>query len=502
MIIIYNKNYEVWFITGTEELYGEKVLKKVENNSKEIVEYFNNIENIPVNIVWKPILKESYQIKKIINDANSKDNCIGLIGWMHTFSPAQMWIAGLNVINKPFLHFHTQFDEKIPWDTIDMEYMNTNQSAHGGREFGFIATRMGIRRKVVAGFWKDEKVVTRIENWVRAVLGWKEFQNLKVARLGDNMRHVAVTEGNKVDAHIDLGYEVHGYALGDYMEFVRKVEESEIENQIKKYKDEYALTKSTVSEEQFRKSLHEAAKIEIALRRFLESVEAKAFTTTFENLYGLHQLPGLAVQRLMKDGYGFGAEGDWKTAALVRAMKIMSKGKNKGTSFIEDYIYHFEPGNVKELGSHMLEVCESIADGTPSLEVHPLSIGKKEAPARSVFNAKEGEAVQATIVEFGERFRMIVNEINVVKQKEDMPKLPVARALWVPKPDLTTAASAWILAGGAHHSSMSYSVNTEQLEDLCEILGIEFIVIDENTSIRELKKELRNNEIYYKLKKL
>ncbi len=483
-------------------MYGKKVLKQVEIHSKKLAEYLDNQDNIPVKILWKPILKDSAQIKRIIDEANSSDKCIGLIGWMHTFSPAQMWIAGLNVINKPFMHFHTQFDQKIPWDTIDMEYMNTNQSAHGGREFGFIATRMGIKRKVVAGYWRDEKVIKKIENWTRAAMGWNELRNLKVARLGDNMRRVAVTEGNKVDAHIEFGFKVYGYAIGDYLEFVNKVEESEIEKQIKRYKDEYALTKTTVSQEDFNKSLHEAANIEIALRRFLESVDAKAFTTTFENLYGLHQLPGLAVQRLMKDGYGFGAEGDWKTSALVRAMKVMSTGSDIGTSFIEDYIYHFEPGKMKELGSHMLEVCESIADGSPSLEVHPLSIGNKEAPARSVFSAKEGEAVQATVVEFGERFRMIVNEIDVVKQKEEMPKLPVARALWVPKPDLTTAATAWILAGGAHHSSMSYSVNTEQLEDLCEILGIEIVIIDENTKIRELKKELRNNEIYYKLRKL
>jgi L-arabinose isomerase len=483
-------------------MYGKKVLNQVELHSKKLVDYLNNIENIPAKIVWKPIMKESHQIRQIINEANNDDNCIGLIGWMHTFSPAQMWIHGLNEMKKPFLHFHTQFDQKIPWDALDMEYMNTNQSAHGGREFGFIATRMGIKRKIVAGHWKNENVIRKIENWIRAALGWNELRNLNVARLGDNMRHVAVTEGNKVDAHIQFGFKVHGYALGDYLEFVNEVEEGEIEKQIKRYKDEYALTKATVTEEQFKKSLHEAAKIEIALRRFLESADAKAFTTTFENLYGLNQLPGLAVQRLMKEGYGFGAEGDWKTAALVRAMKVMSRGNDTGTSFIEDYIYHFEPGNVKELGSHMLEVCESIADGTLSLEVHPLSIGNKEAPARSVFNAKEGEAVQATLVEFGDRFRMIVNEIEVVEQEEDMPKLPVARALWVPKPDLTTAATAWILAGGAHHSSMSYSVNTEQMEDLCEILGIEFVVIDENTNIRELKKELRNNEIYYKLKKL
>ena len=483
-------------------MYGKKVLKEVEIHSKKLAEYLDNQDNIPVKIVWKPILKDTVHIKHIIDEANSSDSCIGLIGWMHTFSPAQMWIHGLNAMKKPFLHLHTQFDQKIPWDSIDMEYMNTNQSAHGGREFGFIATRMGIKRKVVAGHWKDEKVIKKIENWSRAALGWNELRNLKVARLGDNMRRVAVTEGNKVDVHIDFGFRVYGYAIGDYLEFVKKVEESEIEEQIKRYKDEYAMTKTTVSQEEFNKSLHEAAKIEIALRRFLESVGAKAFTTTFENLYGLHQLPGLAVQRLMKDGYGFGAEGDWKTAALVRAMKVMSTGSDNGTSFIEDYIYHFEPGNMKELGSHMLEVCESIADGSPSLEVHPLSIGNKEAPARSVFSAKEGDAVQATIVEFGDRFRMVVNEVEVVKQEEDMPKLPVARALWIPKPDLATAATAWILAGGAHHSSLSYSVNTEQLEDLCEILGIEIVVIDKNTSIRELKKELRNNEIYYKLKKL
>ncbi|TYB85861.1 MAG: L-arabinose isomerase [Kosmotoga sp.] len=501
-MIINKKVNEVWLITGTQEMYGKKVLKEVEIHSKKLAEYLDNQDNIPVKIVWKPILKDSVQIKRIIDEANSSDSCIGLIGWMHTFSPAQMWIHGLNAMNKPFLHLHTQFDQKIPWDSIDMEYMNTNQSAHGGREFGFMATRMGIKRKVVAGHWKDEKAIKKIENWTRAALGWNELRNLKVARLGDNMRRVAVTEGNKVDAHIDFGFKVYGYAIGDYLEFVKKVEESEIEKQIKRYKDEYAMTKTTVSQEEFNKSLHEAAKIEIALRRFLESVGAKAFTTTFENLYGLHQLPGLAVQRLMKDGYGFGAEGDWKTAALVRAMKVMSTGSDNGTSFIEDYIYHFEPGNMKELGSHMLEVCESIADGSPSLEVHPLSIGNKEAPARSVFSAKEGDAVQATIVEFGDRFRMVVNEVEVVKQEEDMPKLPVARALWIPKPDLATAATAWILAGGAHHSSLSYSVNTEQLEDLCEILGIEIVVIDENTNIRELKKELKNNEIYYKLKKL
>ena len=361
---------------------------------------------------------------------------------------------------------------------------------------------MKIKRKIVAGHWKNEVVHKKIENWIRAALGWNESQNLKLARLGDNMRYVAVTEGNKVDAQIDLGYEVHGFGVGDLLNYIEKINEEDIFELVNKYKEDYSVTKFSVSEERFNKALYESAKIEIALRRFLDEGGFKAFTTTFENLYGLDQLPGLAAQRLMKDGYGFGAEGDWKTAALVRIMKVMSKGLKGGTSFIEDYIYHFEPGNMKELGSHMLEVCESIAETTPSLEVHPLSIGGKEAPARSVFTAHEGSAVQATIVEFGDRFRMLVNEVNVIKNREELPKLPVARALWIPKPDLTTAATAWILAGGTHHSSLSYDVNTEQLENLSEMLGIEFTVIDEKTNIRDLKKELKWNEIYYRLQKI
>lgn len=495
---------EVWFITGSQELYGKEVLKKVESNSKKLVEYLNDQAGLPVKIVWKPVLKESQQIRTLMNEANGDDRCIGLMAWMHTFSPGKMWIAGLKALRKPFLHFHTQFDQKIPWKSLDMDYMNTNQSAHGGREFGFTATRLDIRRKVIAGHWKNPEMITRVENWIRAALGWNEMQNLKVARLGDNMRDVAVTEGNKVDAQIDLGYEVHGYAMGDFIKLVKKVKKSEIEALVKQYGQEYHLTRSSVSQEEFKSSLHEAARIEIALRRFLDTGPFKAFTTTFQDLYGLRQLPGLAVQRLMRDGYGFGGEGDWKTAALVRTMKVMATGREGGTSFMEDYIYHFEPGNMKELGSHMLEVCESLADGPISLEVHPLSIGGKEAPARSVFDAREGEAVQVCIVEFGDRFRMIVNEVEVVKrrQEEEMPRLPVARVLWIPKPDLPTAATAWILAGGAHHSCLSYVVNTEQLEDLCEMLDIEFVVIDGETKIRDFKRELRNGDIYYKLRKL
>jgi len=501
-LIIIKDKFEVWFITGSQYLYGEESLKQVDNHSKEIVNYFNSGGIFPVDIIWKPVLKNSSEIKNVINEANSKSNCIGLIGWMHTFSPAKMWIAGLKIMNKPFMHLHTQFDESIPWDTLDMDYMNTNQSAHGGREFGFISTRMKLKRKVVAGYWRDKNVIKKIENWIRAAMGWNESQNLKLARLGDNMRNVAVTEGNKVDAQIDLGYEVHGYGVGDLLKYVNRVEENDIENLIKVYREEYPVTKFSVSDERFKKSLYEAAKTEIALKRFLDDGGFKAFTTTFENLYGLDQLPGLAAQRLMRDGYGFGAEGDWKTAALVRIMKVMSGGLKGGTSFIEDYLYNFEPGNVKELGSHMLEVCESIADGAPSLEVHPLSIGGKEAPARSVFNSHGGEAVQATIVEFGDRFRMLVNEVEVVSQDRELPKLPVARALWIPKPDLSTAATAWILAGGTHHSGLSFDVNTEQLEDLSEMLGIEFVVIDEKTDIRDFKKELRWNEVYYRLQKI
>ncbi len=501
MIVIKNK-LEIWFITGSQHLYGEESLKQVDKDSQAIINYFNEECEFPVEIIWKPVLKSAEEITNIIIDANSNKKCIGLIGWMHTFSPAKMWITGLKILNKPFMHFHTQFERDIPWNTLDMDYMNTNQSAHGGREFGFISTRMKIRRKIVAGHWKNEIVHNKIENWIRAALGWNESQNLKLARLGDNMRYVAVTEGNKVDAQIDLGYEVHGFGVGDLLKYMEKIDEQDIFKLVNKYNEDYPVTKSSVSDERFKKALYESAKIEIALKKFLDDGGFKAFTTTFENLSGLDQLPGLAAQRLMKDGYGFGAEGDWKTAALVRIMKVMSEGLKGGTSFIEDYIYHFEPGNMKELGSHMLEVCESIAESTPYLEVHPLSIGGKEAPARSVFNAHDGSAVQATVVEFGDRFRMIVNEVDVLKNNEELPKLPVARALWIPKPDLTTASTAWILAGGTHHSSLSYDVNTEQLEDLSEMLGIEFTVIDEKTNIRDFKKELKWNEIYYRLQKI
>ncbi|HAA85377.1 MAG TPA: L-arabinose isomerase [Kosmotogaceae bacterium] len=413
-----------------------------------------------------------------------------------------MWIGGLNAIRKPFAHLHMQFEQKIPCKTMDMDYMNTNQSAHGGREFGYIATRMGIKRKVIAGHWRDDKVLEGLNDWIRAALGWYELQNLRIARFGDNMRYVAVTEGNKVDAQIELGYEVHGYALGDLLEYINGVEEHEVERLLRLYKEEYCTIKGSVSDDEIMASLREAAKVEIGMRQFLEQGSFKAFTTTFENLHGLGQLPGLACQRLMRDGYGFGAEGDWKSAALVRIMKVMALGNDLGTSFIEDYVYHLEPGNTKELGAHMLEVCESIANDKPTLKVHPLSIGGKAAPARSVFTAKEGPAIQVCMVGFGDRFRVIVNEVDVVKQEEDMPSLPVARALWVPRPDLATAATAWILSGGAHHSCLSYSVSTEQIEDLCEILGVELVIIDSSTNIRDLKRKLRDNEIYYKLKNI
>lgn len=501
-VVMRTKELELWFVTGSQELYGKEVLKKVEENSKKLVDHLNNENDFPARIVWKAVLKDAEQIRRVMNEANSTDNCIGLIGWMHTFSPGKMWIGGLGSIRKPFLHLHTQFEQKIPWKTIDMDYMNTNQSAHGGREFGYIATRMGIKRKVIAGHWRDEKVLESLNNWIRATLGWYDSQNLRIARFGDNMRYVAVTEGNKVDAQIELGYEVHGYALGDLFEYISRVEDYEVERLLEQYREEYSSIKGSVSDEEIRASLCEAAKVEIGVRQFLEEGNFKAFTTTFENLHGLGQLPGLACQRLMRDGYGFGAEGDWKSAALVRIMKMMASGKDSGTSFIEDYVYHLEPGNTKELGAHMLEVCESIANNKPSLEVHPLSIGGKGAPARSVFTAKEGPAIQACIVEFGDRFRMIVSEVDVVKQEEDMPSLPVARALWIPRPDLATAATAWIFSGGAHHSCLSYSVSVEQMEDLCEIIGMELVVIDSNTEIRNLKRELRNNEIYYKLKNI
>lgn len=492
------KDYEVWFVTGSQHLYGEEPLRQIAENSKKIVEYFSEGDRLPVRIVYKPVMTDTASIRELALEANASKSCIGLIAWMHTFSPAKMWINGLKLLQKPLLHLHTQFNRDIPWSEIDMDFMNLNQAAHGDREFGFMVSRLRKNRKVVVGHWQDEEVLEKVASWCRVAAAWHDSQGAKIARFGDNMREVAVTEGDKVEAEVRFGYSVNGYGIGDLVAYINEVSDEAIDRLIKEYKEEYNIVPELLEGGSKHDSLREGARIELGLRAFLEEGNFKGFTTNFETLHGMKQLPGLAVQRLMADGYGFGAEGDWKTAALLRAMKVMAGGKE--TSFMEFYTYHLEPGNRKTLGAHMLEVCPSIAEGTPSLEIHPLSIGNKEDPVRLVFDAAPGKAINASIVDMGNRFRLIVNEIEVVRPDEALPKLPVARAVWKPLPDFQTAIAAWILAGGAHHTGFSKVVTTEMMEDFAEMADIEFLVIDENTDLREFKKELRWNEVYYKIK--
>jgi L-arabinose isomerase len=493
--------YEVWFVTGSQELYGEATLKQVEEHSRLIAAGLSDSPRIPVKVVFKRVLTNAGAIRALCMDANSAESCAGLVTWMHTFSPAKMWIAGLAVLAKPFAHLHTQFNRNIPWDRIDMDFMNLNQSAHGGREFGFMVSRMRMARKVVVGHWQDEGVQERLACWMRAACAWHDSRRLKVARFGDNMREVAVTEGDKVEAQLRLGYSVNGYALGDLAARVQAVPEERARELVARYEESYALQEPLRAEGSERPALLEAARIELGMRDFLEEGGFGAFTTTFQDLHGLPQLPGLAVQRLMAEGYGFGAEGDWKTAALVRALKVMSSGLPGGTSFMEDYTYDLAPGAERVLGAHMLEVCPSIA-GTdrPSLEIHPLSIGGKGDPVRLVFDATPGPALNATVIDMGDRFRMVVNELDVLPPAAPMPKLPVARALWIPRPDLQTAASAWILAGGAHHSAFTQALQAEHLEDFAGMAGLELILIDADTRVRQIQKELRWNELYYRLR--
>lgn len=486
--------YEVWFLCGSQHLYGSETLIQVKQHAEVISQSLNDSAHISVRIVFKELLTSPEEIYRSILEVNAAENCMGVIAWMHTFSPAKMWIRGLRALQKPLLHLHTQFNQEIPWSSIDMDFMNLNQSAHGGREFGFICSRLEIKRKVLSGHCKDEKLQKKVDKWCRVALAWEDSQQLKIARLGDNMREVAVTEGNKVSAQIQFGYSVNGYGMGDLTAFIDAVSDKDIASLVEEYETTYSLSSSLSSAGEKRNSLLEAARIEIGLQNFLEEGGFKAFTDTFENLHGLKQLPGLAVQRLMEQGYGFGAEGDWKTAALVRAMKVMGSGLKGGNSFMEDYTYHFHQDQDLVLGAHMLEICPSIAKEKPSCEIHPLGIGGKDDPVRLVFNAKAGKALNASMIDLGHRFRLLINEVEAVEVDEKMPNLPVARALWKPLPNLEIASQAWILAGGAHHTCYSQSLDAEYLQDFAELAGIESILIDKESQMAEIKKELRWNE--------
>lgn len=493
------KTLEVWFATGSQHLYGEETLKQVALHSQEIVSFLDKAESIPVQVVFKPVLKSTEEIYALCAEANNAKNCIGIIAWMHTFSPAKMWIGGLKILHKPMLHLHTQFNRDIPWKEIDMDFMNLNQSAHGDREFGFIMTRMRLERKVVVGHWQNEKVVQQISVWIRAAAGWNDWQGAKFVRFGDNMRYVAVTEGDKVEAELKFGYSVNTHGVGDLVKVISETTDKEVDSLVKEYEERYNVVASLKKGGEKHASLRDAAKIEIGMRNFLQAGNYKGFTDTFEDLHGMVQLPGIASQRLMGEGYGFGGEGDWKTAALVRAMKVMGTGLAGGNSFMEDYTYHFEPNNTMVLGSHMLEICESIAEGKPSCEIHPLGIGGKADPVRLVFNVAGGAALNASIVDMGNRFRLLVNEVTAVSPKYDLPKLPVARVLWKPHPNMYDGLAAWIYAGGAHHTCYSQNLTSEYLQDFAAMAKIECVMIDKQTELGKFKNELKWSEVYYKI---
>jgi L-arabinose isomerase len=490
---------DAWLLTGSQEMYGPAALSQVEAHAREIAAGLDARNDVPVNVIHKDVATGAESIRRAALEANASEPCIGVIAWMHTFSPAKMWIAGLNALQKPLLHLHTQFNRDLPWADIDMDFMNLNQSAHGDREFGFIEARMRRRHKIVVGHWRDPEVAARIGVWTRAAAGWSEAQTLQVARFGDNMREVAVTEGDKVDAQIRLGLSVNGYGVGALTDAVAAVSDTEVDGLVVRYEEAYELAPALRAGGERRESLRDAARIEGGLRSFLDTSGSRAFTDTFEDLHGLTQLPGIAAQRLMADGYGFGAEGDWKTAALVRIAKVMGSGLEGGTSFMEDYTYDLGPDGPTVLGAHMLEVCPSIAAGRPSCEIHPLSIGAKADPVRLVFTAAPGPAVLVALLDLGDRFRLVLNEVELVEPAHDLPRLPVARALWRPKPDFATSAEAWLRAGGPHHSVLCRAIGTEAFADLAEIAGIELLAIDERTRVRDVANELRWNQAYYRL---
>jgi L-arabinose isomerase len=492
------RKLEVWFITGSQHLYGEETLKQVAEHAREIARHLDGDGSIPVSVVYKPIVKTPEEIVHVCREANQATNCIGIICWMHTFSPAKMWIGGLKILSRPLLHLHTQFNRDIPWATIDMDFMNLNQSAHGDREFGHIITRMRIPRKVVVGHWKSVDVISRIATWLRAAAGWHDWQGARFARFGDNMRQVSVTEGDKVSAEMAFGYAVNGFGIGDLVAIIKQVEDVRITELVQEYDDTYDLSAPLRKGGDLHASLREAARIELGMSRFLTTGGFSGFTDTFEDLHGLAQLPGIPSQRLMERGFGFGAEGDWKTAALVRAMKVMAAGLPGGNSFMEDYTYHFDPENQLVLGAHMLEICPSIANGKPTCEIHPLGIGGKADPVRLVFNAGAGSALNASMIDLGNRFRLIVNEVEAVVPPHPLPKLPVARALWKPLPDMATGCAAWIYAGGAHHTCYSQNLSTECLQDFAEMAGVECVLIDRRTDLYTFRNQLRLGEIVYR----
>ena len=496
------KQSEVWFVVGSQNLYGEQTLKQVMQQAESVVNGLNNDAGLPVKLVIKPLATTPDEIVTVCREANYARNCVGIITWLHTFSPAKMWIAGLSLLEKPLLQLHTQYSNDIPWDTIDMDFMNLNQTAHGGREFGFIGAQMRNQGTVVVGSWKDKNVHKKINRWMRVSVGISESQHLKVARFGDNMREVAVTEGNKVSAQVKFGYTVNGYGLGDLVSVVNSVSEGELSALIDEYEATYRLSDAVKANGPKRHNLYDAARIELGLKKFLEQGHFGAFTTTFENLHGLPQLPGLAVQRLMQQGYGFGAEGDWKTAALLRIIKVMALGLNGGSSFMEDYTYQFEPetGNDLVLGAHMLEICPSITtQERPLLDAQYLGIGGKDDPARLIFTANEGVALNVSLIDMGDRFRLIVNTVDTIVPPYPLPKLPVAHAVWKPRPSLATAAESWILAGGAHHTVFTQALDIEHLRIYAEMCGIEILVIDAETQIPAFKNEIRWNDLYYRL---
>ncbi|QEC77735.1 L-arabinose isomerase [Mucilaginibacter ginsenosidivorax] len=492
------KTFEVWFITGSQNLYGEETLKKVAEHSQEIAAGIDATGNIPVRVVYKPVVKSTEEIYETLQAANVAENCIGIITWMHTFSPAKMWIRGLSILKKPMLHLHTQFNRDIPWSSIDMDFMNLNQSAHGDREFGFMVSRMRMNRKVVVGHWQDPEALAQIETWARAAAGWYDWQGAKFVRFGDNMRFVAVTDGDKVEAELKFGFSVNTYGIGDLVAVINAISEESVSELIEEYEATYTMADDLKKGGAKHQSVYDAAKIELGLRKFLVDGGFKGFSDTFEDLHGMIQLPGIAAQRLMADGFGFAGEGDWKTAALVRAFKVMGAGLPGGNAFMEDYTYHFDPNNALVLGSHMLEVDASLANGKAALEVHPLGIGGKADPARLVFNVAGGAALNASIVDMGNRFRLLVNEVEAVEPVEDLPNLPVARVLWKPLPDMKTGCAAWIYGGGAHHTAYSQNLTAEHLQDFADMAGIEFLRIGKDTTIPQFRNEILWNEVAYK----